>query len=185
MTRLLLILILALATSTAFAATSASLQVRLIASQTLTTGIVAGTASIDHANADIFTEGTGASQFQIIYSADITGTTTAVTDYDLAGVLHDAFGRTLTFTSIRALYIEAASTNAGQVVVGNGTHPVSTLFGATTDTVLVRPGCAFYMSMPDSVGCTVTATSADDLGVAASTGTVDYKIVIIGTGTAQ
>jgi hypothetical protein len=39
------------------------------------------------------------------------------------------------------------------------------------------------MTIPDTTGIAVTATSADDLGVKSSgTGNVTYKIVILGEG---
>jgi hypothetical protein len=165
-------------------ATDGSIAVRVISSQSLTAGVVAGTASINHDNSDVFTDGAGAAQIQVIYSADVTGTTTAGTDYDLVGGLRDAFGRTLTFTSVRAIYVEAAAANTGNILLGAGTHPITGWVANTSDIVTVRPGGAFCLVAMDSTGYTVTATSADDLGVKASTGTVNYKIVVWGTGTA-
>jgi hypothetical protein len=106
-------------------------------------------------------------------------------DLDLAGVLTDAFGATLTIARVKALYIAAAAGNTNNVVVGAAAaNPWAALLSAT-GTVTLRPG-AFVLvgtSTVDATGYAVTAGTGDLLRVTNSAGvtSVSYDIAVIGT----
>lgn len=136
-----------------------------------------------YSNTEAWTDGTGANQFQISFT-DQRSTDSTGEDLDLAGVLKDGFGRVLTFTAIKGISIEASSSNTQTVNVGAGTHPLAGIFGATADFICIPAGGTFTIVNPSATGWAVTADSADDLGIKASTGggSVTYKIVIIGEG---
>lgn len=131
----------------------------------------------------VFTDGTGANQAKYLYTDTRTLGASATEDLDLAGVLTDAFGNTLTFDKIKALIITAAATNTNDVLVGgSATAQASAFFGDVTDVVKVKPGGLLALVAPNATGYDITATTADLLKLAnsgAGTG-VTYTIVIIG-----
>lgn len=130
-----------------------------------------------------FTNGTGANQANELFTDTRTLTASTAENLDLAGVLLDAFGATLTFTKIKAIVITAAAANTNDVVVGgHATAAFAPMFGATTNTVVVKPGGTFIIVAPDANGYAVTATTADMLTVTnGGAGTsVTYTIAIVG-----
>ena len=128
------------------------------------------------------TNGTGANQADLIWHDQRTLTASSSEDIDLAGALSDAFGTTLTFARMKGIYVKAASGNTNDVLIGNGGGPVA-LWISGTNTIAIRPGGFFMLVAPGATGYPVTATSADDIGVANSAGStsVVYDITIIGT----
>lgn len=140
--------------------------------------------SITFGPQNTLTDGTGADQAKQIFTDQRTLAASASENLDMAGVLANAFGTTLTFTKIRAIIIRAASTNTNNVLVGG--HATAALVGwvsDATDVVVVRPGGIFVITAPDATGIAVTATTADMLKIANSSSgsSVVYDIVIIGT----
>jgi hypothetical protein len=132
-----------------------------------------------------FTQGTGAGQADLVYWAERTLTASSSEDLDLAGVLTDAYGNTLTFARIKALVVFAAAANTNNVVVGNaGSNGLAGLFGSLTHTAVVRPGAfvAWGCGSADATGYVVTASTADLLHVANSAGStsVTYDVVVLG-----
>ena len=128
-----------------------------------------------------FADGTGGDQAKKIWTDTRTLTASATENLDLAGVLVDAFGVTLTFTKVKALIVTAAAANTNDVLVGG--HASGVLFFANAnDIVKVRPGGMFALVSPDSTGYAVTASTGDLLTVANSAGStsVTYTIIIIG-----
>ena len=129
-----------------------------------------------------FTDGTGANQADLVFTDTRTLEASASEDLDLAGVLADAFGATITMAEVVAVIVSAAQGNTNNVVVGDATAPVP-LFGGTNPTLSVKPGGLFLIMAPDASGqFTVGAGSTDDLKVANSgSGTsVTYTIVVLG-----
>ena len=130
-----------------------------------------------------FTDGTGNFQAQKLYvSAARTLSASANETLDLAGGLTDPLGATLTFTVIKGIYIEAASGNTNDVVIGNATSNGFTgPFGATTHTIAVKPGGKLFLEAPNT-GWTVTAGTGDILKVlnGGSGTSVSYDIKIWG-----
>ena len=128
-----------------------------------------------------FDSGTGANQADIVWSDTRTLAASATEDLDLAGVITDAFGATITAAEIVAIMVTAAAANTNDVVIGAATAPVP-LFGGTTPTYSVKPGGMFLVCAPNAAGLlTVGAGSTDDLKIAnSSSGTgVDYSIMIL------
>lgn len=130
-------------------------------------------------------DGTTAGKADRIYAATRTIAASSNDDLDLAGVLADDFGQTITFARVKALYVAAAASNANNVVVGAAaSNPWVGLLTAT-GTITIRPG-AFSVpvccGVADATGYAVVAGTGDILRVAnggAST-SVTYDIAVIG-----
>lgn len=100
-------------------------------------------------------------------------------DLDLAGVLVDAFGATITAAEIVAIYIKAHSTNVNNAVVGAATAPFAGPLGAA-GTYSILPG-EWYLAVSEK-GWVVGAGTTDDLKIAnsGSGSAVVYDILIVG-----
>lgn len=126
--------------------------------------------------------GTGASQCDLRYRAQRTLAASANEDLDLAGVLTDAFGTTLTFVKVRGIWVLAATGNTNSVIIkpaaANGFLGP---FGAAAHTITLPPGGVFMATAPDA-GWSVTAGTGDKINVANSAAgtSVTYDIHIIG-----
>jgi hypothetical protein len=132
-----------------------------------------------------FSSGVGASQADRLFTDTRTIAASGTDDLDLAGVLTDPLGQTLTFARIRGLLVAASAGNTNNVVMGVGTNPVTTILGGTTPTLNIRPGGIMLLTAPDVTGYVVTAATADILRFAnsgAGTG-VTYDIVLWGAST--
>jgi hypothetical protein len=126
--------------------------------------------------------GTGAGQADLIFTDTRTLAASATEDLDLAGVLTDAYGVSITFVRIKAVVIVAATGNTNNV---NVTRPASNgvpLFIAAGDGLAVRPGGLFAWACSDATGVAVTASTGDLLTLTnSSSGTgVTYTVIIIG-----
>jgi hypothetical protein len=117
-----------------------------------------------------------------------TGTlaASANVDIDLAGVLTDPYGQTITFAKVKGLIVAAAAGNTNNVIVGGAAATqFASWVGAATHTVTVRPGgvLALFTGSADANGYAVAAGSTDFLRIANSGGTtsVTYDIWVIGT----
>src|SRR5688572_29561037 len=75
------------------------------------------TANAARAYTLALTSGTGADQADKVFYAQRTITASANDDLDLAGVLTDPLGGTLTFVKVKAILIVAAAGNTNNVVV--------------------------------------------------------------------
>lgn len=124
-----------------------------------------------------------ATQADRLFTDNRTLSASASEDLDLAGVLTDAFGATLTFARIKGLVIKAATANTNNVIVGNAaSNGFITWCGGATNTVTVRPGGVFALWAPDATAYAVTAGTGDLLHIANSgAGTsVTYDVILIG-----
>lgn len=129
------------------------------------------------------TEGTAANKADKLFADTRTLSASATENLDLAGTLTDPFGATLTFATVKAIYIQASSSNTNNVCVGGaGSNTFAGPFDDATDKVCVKPGGVLLITAPGT-GWTVTASTGDILLVANSgSGTsVTYDVVIIGT----
>lgn len=127
-------------------------------------------------------EGTDATnKANLLFSDRRTLAASANEDIDLAGVLANAFGSTITAAEVVAIFISAASGNTNNV---NVTRPASNgfigPFLAASDGVAVKPG--EWQLFVSQSGWAVTAGTGDLLNVANSAGStsVTYDIVIVG-----
>lgn len=128
-----------------------------------------------------FASGVGANQADLLFVDERTLAASATEDLDLAGVLTDAFGNTITAAEVVAIFVFAAAANTNNVVIGGATSPVP-LFGGTNPTFSVKPGGFFAVGAPDAAGqFTVGAGSTDDLKIAnSSSGTsVTYQVAVL------
>lgn len=100
-------------------------------------------------------------------------------DLDLAGVLVNALGATLTMAEVVAILIVSDAANTTDLEVGDATAEALLFFGAAGDTAVVKPG-GFLMAY-NPAGWPITATSADDLKISNGSGAAaSYSIAIIG-----
>jgi hypothetical protein len=131
----------------------------------------------------VLANGIGANQASNMFHDRRTLSASATENLDLAGVLTNAFGSTLTFTKIKAVIIHAASTNTNDVLVGGAASNAWVGWvNDATDVVKVKPGGTFVWIAPDVNGGAVVAATGDLLKIAnSSSGTsITYDVIIIG-----
>jgi hypothetical protein len=163
-------------------ALATEIAVRLAATLTGTIDLGSKTVTAALPSSYVWTSGTGANQADLIFQDTRTLAASATENLDLAGVLTDGLGTTLTFAKIKAIIVTAASGNTNDVQV---TRPASNgvpLFLAAGDGIPVKPGGCLAWVVPGT-GITVTASTGDLLTFTNSAGStsVDYSVVIIGT----
>jgi len=130
-----------------------------------------------------FAEGAAANQAEEIYAAAAQLAASAVDSLDLAGGVTNSLGDVLTLTKVKALIIEAASTNQDTIVVGGNASPFASFFGDPADTLVLKPGGSVALIAPDAAGYAVTAGGGDVLDITNSDGVnvANYTITVIGT----
>lgn len=129
-------------------------------------------------------DGTGADKANQHWHDKRTLADGASEELDLAGGLTDAFGATVTFTKIKAIYIKNLSEDATLIVGGAASNAFVALFGDASDTLKILP-LSFLMigATASANGYAVGAGTADKLKFTHDgTGddTMDYEILIIG-----
>ncbi len=165
-------------------ALTSKISVGIVGTLTSALDLVTSSAPLSFSKTHDLANGTGANQADKIFSDTRQLAASATENLDLAGVLTDAFGATLTFTKIKALMVAAKSTNTNDVLVGGAaSNQFLSWVGDASDVVKVKPGGMFLITAPDANGLAVTATSGDLLKIANSAGStvVDYDIIVIGT----
>lgn len=131
------------------------------------------------------TTGAGANAVNRLFTDTRTLTASATEDLDLAGVLTDSFGQTLTFARVKYIVIKAAAANTNSVQI---TRPASNglvLFMAASDGISLAPGEVFVWVSPGAAGKAVTASTGDLLTITNSAGStsVVYDVIIGGSAT--
>jgi hypothetical protein len=134
-------------------------------------------------------DGTGDSQADQSFHDQYTIAADSNEDIDLAGVLVDAFGDTVTFDAIKAIYIhnasdEIATPTEAQIEIGaEGSNPWSGMFGDPSDTIILEAG-DFFLWTCHTAGKSVTAGTGDILRIANNEGAGGdnalVNVVIIG-----
>lgn len=144
--------------------------------------LTTGSAPVNLSKQYTLTQGAGLNAADKLWSDTRTIAASGTDDLDLAGVLTDSFGASITLARVKGIFIFAASTNSNNVVVGGGSNPFNTWVSGTTPAVIVRPGGFFALYGPDATAYAVTASTADILRVANSGAgsAVIYDIVLIG-----
>lgn len=131
-----------------------------------------------------FSDGTGANQCDMVFADTRTIAASGSENLDLAGGLTDAFGATMTFAEIVAIYVRAADGNTNDVVVGGaGSNTFVGPFSDASDKIKVKPGGVLLVAGPNAAGLgAVTPSTGDILLIANSGGTtgVTYDIIIVG-----
>ncbi len=162
---------------------TATLGARIKVNQTNTLDLATAQLPVSIIKEIAYGSGTAADQADLMFSDTRTIAASGTDDLDLAGVLANGLGGTLTFARVRALYVAAATGNTNNVVVGGAaSNQFATAFGAATDKVVVRPGGILLLANRDTTGYAVTAGTGDLLRIANSgSGTsVTFDIVILG-----
>jgi hypothetical protein len=133
-----------------------------------------------------FTDGTTAGKFDLLYVAERTVASATNDDIDLAGVLSDIFGSTITAAELVGLIVinkhKDGTANTTNLTIGGGTNPVVGFLGGTTPTVgPIPPGGIFTLMSPAATGIgAVAAGSADVLRIANSSGASNtYQIAAL------
>lgn len=162
---------------------TSSLSVGVSATQTLALDLATATFPVTKSYPISLASGVGANQADRLFSDTRTLAASATENLDLAGVLTDAFGATLTFVKVKAVIISAAAANTNTVDVTRPASNGTPLFLAASDGLSVRPGGLFLLAAPDLTGYAVTAATGDLITVTnGGAGTsVTYDVVILGT----
>lgn len=128
-----------------------------------------------------FTDGSGAGQANRLWHDRRTVAQSTNDDIDLAGVLADVYGTTITLARVKALIIQHVSGTNPLTIGVSPTNPWISWVAASGDGVVLRPSGLLVLATNEATGYTVTAGSADVLRVANGAGTsVDYKITVVG-----
>lgn len=162
---------------------TSSVTLSVVESQSNALALTTGVAQINKVYQQLLGTGTGAGQADRVYYAQPTIAASGTTTVDLAGVVTDVFGATVTFARVRALIVAAASGNTNNVVVGAAaSNGFISWVGGATHSVNVRPGGFLALAAPDATGYAVTATTADQLLFTNSgAGTsVTFDLIVIG-----
>lgn len=164
---------------------NSKLAISVTANLTKSLDLADGSVPLAKVYQAILASGTAAGMADLVFHDTRTLTASANEDLDLAGVLTDAFGATLTFVKIKGLFVAGAAANTNNVVVGNAaTNAWAALLNAT-GTLQVRPGTfvGAFAGQADSAGYAVTAGTGDLLRVTnGGAGTpVTYDIILLGT----
>lgn len=128
-----------------------------------------------------FTPGTNNGQADIQFHDTRTLAASATENLDLAGVLANAFGNTVTMAEVVALYIEASAANTNDVLIGPAaSNGFLGPFNAAADRLKIAPGKGMMIQAP-AAGWPVTAGTGDLLFVGnGGAGTpVTYTILIV------
>lgn len=161
-----------------------SLQVvlKLIGSMTNALDLSTPTDALSKDYSVTFANGTGANQANMWWHDQRTLGASATEDLDMAGSLTSVFGTTITFTSIKAVFVSAASGNTNDVQVTRPGANGVTLFMAAGDGIALGPGAWFMWVTPQANGKTVTGGTADLITFTNSAGGsgVTYDVFILG-----
>lgn len=130
-----------------------------------------------------WSDGTGSGMADQVWTDTRTIAISGTDDLDLAGVLVNALGATLTFARIKLIAVTADPANANNVIIGAAaSNQFVGPFGASTHTHAIKPGGFYATAAPGATGWPVTAATADLLRIANSgAGTsVNYSILLVG-----
>lgn len=160
-------------------ALSTRINAAIVTTQTGTPDQGSAKADLALSIAKTLSSGTGNGQADLVFMDSRTLATNTSEDLDLAGSLTDALGNTITMAEACALLIESDAANTTNLTVGGATAEWQGPFGATGDTVVVKPGGFAFFFAP--AGWTIGAGSTDDLKIANGSGaSATYRIAVIG-----
>jgi len=160
---------------------TATIDLHIRAKQEGTAGLGTPGVLVDIQSTREFSQGTASvDQTNVLYQATRTLAASTGEDLDLAGLLTDALGATISAAEVTAIYVEAHAANTKDVAV---TRPASNgipLFALASGGVNVGPGDFFLLT--SRKGIAVTAGTGDLIHVANSGAgsSVTYDVVIVG-----
>jgi len=160
---------------------SATLRLDLDILNRLLVGLTTITERVEKDYTQLLSSGTGANQANALWHDQRTLGASASEDLDLNASLTDSFGASVTCVALKALIVKAATGNTNNVLVGAGNSTITTIFSATNDQLIVRPGGVLMLTAPDATGAAITGGSADVLSVTNSAGgtSVVYDIIVL------
>ena len=102
--------------------------------------------------------GTGANAVEIVYADTIVLTDGSNTTLDLlaSGALLDIFGRALTMSAIKFLYVKNTSTDSS-LLLGGGAALDLDIWADTSDITIIQPGGVFLWADPSASGVSTAA----------------------------
>ena len=133
-------------------------------------------------NSQGWSYGTGAGAVNIVYADTTVLTDGSNTTLDLfaSGALLDIFGRALTLSAIKFLYIKNNSTDS-KLLVGGGAANDLDIFAATSDIMNVSPGGIMTWADPTAAGVVTTVNKnlklEDDASGAAGNKNIDVIVM--------
>ena len=137
--------------------------------------------SIDYSKEYAITSGTGADQANQVFVDNRTISGSSTDSIDLAGSLSDAFGNTITFTTIKGIIIAAGANGDNLIVGGASTNAFVNWVSNSTDEIVIKPSGLFAIYDPSAAGYAVTASTGDILEIEnADASSATYDIVLIG-----
>lgn len=164
-------------------ALSANVVFDLQATLTKAIDLSTGATPLAYRKSIAFTDGGGANQAQLLFSDQRTLSASASEDLDMAGVLVDIYGNTLTFASIKVMAFFCPATAGGDLTItAKGTNGFASWVAAAGDAVKVKPGGLFLLVAPGATGYAVTASTGDLLTVTNGDGaaSVTYDVILMG-----
>lgn len=165
---------------------SSKISLSVAAAQTATLALGGpGSGSVSKLYETVLADGTLAGQADRMFQGSGTIAASGNVDIDLAGVLTDVFGATITFARIKGLIVRANPANTNNLVVGGAAATqFASWVGAAANTVIVRPGAtlALFAGAADLTAYVTAAGSSDLLRLANSGAgsTVAYELILIG-----
>lgn len=134
----------------------------------------------------VLSDGTTANKADLSYMAERTVASASNDDIDLAGVLTDALGDTVTAAELVAVMVINAqkdgTANTTDLTIGGGSNPVVGFLGGTTPTIgPIKPGGMVMLAAGDAAGLgAVAAGTGDILRIANSSGASNtYQIGLV------
>ena len=160
----------------------ARLLLSLTATLTNPIDLTTVSAPLTYSKQFTFSQGAGLNAADKIWHDQRTIAASGTDSLDLAGVLTDPFGATVTLARVKGIIIYAATGNTNNVVAGGGSNSLTNWLGGTSPTVVVRPGGILCVLAPDATAYAVTAGTADILQIANSGAgsSVTYDIIVMG-----
>lgn len=158
------------------------ITLNLIGTYTGSNDLASVAASINQRNKMSIASGNGANQADKLFSDTRTVAGSSDNDMDLAGSLTDPLGATLTFTTIKAIYIKAGASNPNELSIGPAaSNGFLGPWADASDRVKLKAGEVFLITNRAAAGWTVTASTGDILRVTnPSSGDCTFDIILIG-----
>ena len=125
-------------------------------------------------------QGTGASQADLMYAGTRTLAAGANETLDLTSGLTDLFGNALVFAKCRGIYVKNKSATLDLTIGAAASNAFTGPLGGTTPTMTIKAGDNW--GQPCKTGWTVDGTHKSlKFAMAAGSGNHDYDLILVGT----
>lgn len=160
------------------------MQVAVQAQLTQAVGLVAAaTVSLAASWNNPLSSGTSTDQADLIYSVHRDIAASSFYDLDLSNSLLDAFGNTIKMVRLKALLVQASSSNStGDVNVTRESTFGAPVFMAAGDGLALKPRAVFAWWDPGAIGVLVTCSSGDLVHFSTTTSNLGVGVNIIAIG---